>query len=74
MRVRRKPRITDRAIEYHDAGPDSLGRRRFTLFWTDTGGIFRPQPHPEDGEPVGYRRAQCFFADPNEYPKFRKER
>ncbi len=43
-------------------GPDELGRRHFTLTWADEG-IYRPELHP-DGDPVGYRRAQCFFCDP----------
>ncbi len=54
-------------IQYHDKGPDSLGRRRFTLFWEDPDGIFRPEAHPDDGQPVGYRRAQCFHADPGRF-------
>lgn len=54
-------------IAFHDSGPDSLGRRAFTLTWHDLAGFFRPEPHPSDGKPVGYRRAQCFFARPDEY-------
>jgi hypothetical protein len=54
-------------IAFHDEGPDSFGRRRFTLFWDDPGGVFRPEPHPDDGEPVGHRRAQCFRTDPSRF-------
>ena len=49
---------------FSDTGPDSLGRRSFVVTWTADGGIFRPEPHPDDGEPVGYRRAQHFHAVP----------
>ena len=52
------------AITYLDAGPDSQGRRFFVVDWEDPGGIFRPEPHPADGEPVGYRRGQVFHTDP----------
>lgn len=53
------------AIEYHDAGPDSLGRRHFTLTWSDPDGIYRTEL--SNGQPVGYRRGQCFFAVPAHY-------
>jgi len=56
--------MTGRTITYHDDGPDDLGRRRFTVDWDDSGGIFRPEIH-FDGEPVGHRRAQVFFCDPS---------
>ena len=55
----------NRTIEYHDEGPDRLGRRSFALFWEDPAGIFRPELHPDDGKPVGYRRVQEFFCDPS---------
>jgi hypothetical protein len=38
------------SIEYHDAGPDSCGRRRFTLHWTD--------------RDTKRMRGQCFHCDP----------
>jgi len=57
----------DPCIEYYDHGPDTLGRRRFTLYWTSRGGVFRPDPSVDDGQPVGYRRAQCFFCDPSRF-------
>lgn len=50
---------------YSDTGPDALGRRRFTLLWEDPRGVFRPEIH-FDGQPVGYRRGQCFHAVPAE--------
>lgn len=48
-------------VTFHDAGPDGLGRRHFTVAWQDPGGDFRPEIHA-DGSPVGYRRGQVFFA------------
>lgn len=39
---------------------DEQGRSSFTAFWFDSDGMFRPEPSKRDGEPVGYRRAQCF--------------
>ncbi len=51
-------------ITFLDAGPDSQGRRRYMLDWEDPDGIYRPEPDLKDGQPVGYRRAQCFFAVP----------
>jgi hypothetical protein len=50
------------AIEFRDAGPDPLGRRRFCLYWRDGDGVARPEML--DGHPVGHRRAQVFFCDP----------
>lgn len=46
---------------------DSKGRAPFTLYWLDVGGVFRPEPSKVDGEPVGYRRSQCFRAVPENY-------
>jgi len=51
-------------IEFGDSGPDSLGRRRFTLLWEDAGNEWIKEPSKQDGKPVGHRRAQCFFAAP----------
>jgi hypothetical protein len=56
-------------IKFHDKEPDSLGRRRYVLFWVDPDGVFRPEPSPWGDGPVGYRRAQEFnstqFTDPS---------
>ena len=49
------------------SGLDSLGRAHFTIYRHDTDGIFRPQLSQWDGKPVGRRRAQCFFAKPEQY-------
>ena len=49
---------------FHDEGPDSQGRRRFTMTWEEPDGRFEPALSKVDGQPVGYRRAQFFFADP----------
>ena len=57
-------RMKDVRIEYFDNGPDELGKRHFLLLWNDPAGIFRPEIHPEDGKPVGYRRAQAFYCIP----------
>lgn len=55
-------------IEFNDQHPpDKLGRRSFTLRWTEPDGVYRPEPSKVDGKPVGYRRAQCFFAKPEHY-------
>lgn len=55
-------------IEFDDDGkPDGCMRRRFTLFWIDTDGEWRPQSSKADGKPVGRRRAQCFHARPEFY-------
>jgi hypothetical protein len=49
-------------------GPrDDVGRAPFTMFWLDVAGLWRSEPSPTDGKPVGYRRAQCFRAVPEEY-------
>lgn len=53
-----------RRVEYHDQGPDRLGRRFYTLYWTEPNGVFRPEPSNEDGKPVGYRRGQVFRTKP----------
>ena len=55
--------MTDLTIEYHDEEPDELGRRHFTLTWSNPEGVFVRDEAP-DGKPVGYRRAQCFRCDP----------
>lgn len=55
------------AIEFHDAGPDALGRRHFTLTWSDPDGIYREELSKEDRRPIGYRRGQVFFAKPSDY-------
>ena len=54
------------AIEFHDAAPDALGRRHFTLTWSDPDGGYR-EDLGKDGRPVGYRRGQVFFARPADY-------
>lgn len=66
---RRKARLIEQKtrIEFDDSAPDRLGRRHFTLVWEEPKGVFRPEPSKTDGKPVGYRRAQCFFAKPEEY-------
>jgi len=47
---------TERFLLYHDAGPDSFGRRSFTLFWHQTpDGLDRT------------KRAQCFRCDPSRF-------
>lgn len=44
-------------------GPDDRGRYSYTLCWEDPGGRYEPALS-KDGQPVGYRHAQCFFAVP----------
>lgn len=56
--------MKDVRIIYDERPADALGRRGFTLLWTEREGVFRPEPSKEDGQPVGYRRGQCFFTDP----------
>lgn len=56
------------AIRFLDAGPDGEGRRHFALDWIDRG-EWRPQLHPKDGKPCGYRRSQHFHSRP-EYHGF----
>jgi len=46
---------------YVHTEPDALGRQRFTITWTDPKGVYRQEVGP-DGEVVGYRRGQVFFA------------
>lgn len=46
---------------------DSAGRAPFSMFWLDVDGLRRPEPSSTDGEPIGYRRAQCFRAVPEDY-------
>jgi len=46
---------------------DNLGRCLFVADWDDPTGEWRDDPHPEDGKPVGYRRAQCYQTDPDEF-------
>jgi hypothetical protein len=47
----------DPQITYHDAGPDDLGRRKFTLEWIDS---------------TGRKRGQCFHADPAQFEAHRE--
>ncbi len=61
-----------RFLIFDDDGPDSLGRRSFTLIWTDPDGIFRPEPSLYDGKPVGFRRGQCFRTKPDRFLKTHK--
>ena len=58
-------RKTKFTVEYLDDGPDDRGRRTYFLHWEAdrVPSEYRPQPHPADGEPVGYRRAQIFHTD-----------
>lgn len=56
---RAKRRVEFTRIEFHDDGPDHLGRRRYTLFWMAD---YHPG-HP-DGEHGRRERGQCFHADP----------
>jgi len=42
----------------------SFKKRRFTLQWTDTDGVFRHDLGKE-GKRVGFSRGECFNADPN---------
>ncbi len=51
---------------YHSQ-PDRLSRRSFTKRWTEPDGVFRPEPSNYDDQPVGYRRAQGFFANAEEH-------
>lgn len=46
-----------------ETGPDGMGRRRFRVTWTDPEGCYRTELGL-DGQPVGYRRGQYFFAKP----------
>lgn len=55
-----------KVIEFHDAGPDSLGRRFFTMHWTEVDGIFR-EDLSKDGWPSGYQRGQCYFCEPDRF-------
>lgn len=49
-------------------GPrDERGHAPFTAYWIDVAGPWRTELIYEDGNPVGYRRAQCFNAMPEEY-------
>jgi len=53
-------------VEFHSK-PDSLGRQAFTLKWVQDDGVFRPELSKEDGKPIGRRRAQVFFAVPEDH-------
>lgn len=55
------------ALTFDDDGPDSLGRRHYTLDWIDPSGRWVPEAHPADGKPVGHRRGQCFFGVPPQH-------
>jgi hypothetical protein len=46
--------------------PDEKGRQNFRLTWTDENGIYRTELG-NDGNPVGYRRGQCFLANLQEH-------
>lgn len=59
-------------LEIHGSR-DDLGRCSFTLEWEQPGGVFRHEIH-FDGEPVGFRRGQCFFAVPEDYEVRARER
>lgn len=50
---------------FHDAEPDSLGRRFFTVTWEDPS-TWRSELAP-DGAPVGHRRGQVFRTDPKAF-------
>ena len=56
--------ITNRRIEYHDAGPDYLGRREFTLTWDDTEAFAPDAPRNPDGSVT---RAQVYFCNPRKF-------
>lgn len=57
-----------------ESAPDKFGKQRFTMMWKDESGVFRPELSLVDGEPVGYRRGQCFHAAIDGYlSKFRAE-
>jgi len=61
------------SIVFEDDGPDAYGRRHFSAYWEDRDGPFRPEISSNgDGKPVGYRRAQCFHARPEQYREFFK--
>lgn len=49
-----------------DGPADDDGRRPFTMTWEEPDGVYRPEID-RDGEPVGYRRGQCFRAVPDDY-------
>lgn len=42
-----------------ESTPDNKGRQSCTLEWTTVTGAYRHDIH-KDGQPVGYRRGQCF--------------
>lgn len=48
---------------------DSLGRAPFDMFWREPDGVFRPELSKITGKPVGFNRAQCFRAVPEDYTK-----
>lgn len=52
-------------VQYHDAAPDHLGRRRFTMYWLREGGL---PGTPSTFHVRGTRRAQEFFAVPGNIP------
>lgn len=71
--------MTEVAVEFHDAGPDSLGRRHFSMTWLDLDGVDRAKEDRSAAarafyaerskrDPLaGFRRAQHFFARPERY-------
>jgi hypothetical protein len=54
------------AVLTFESEPDALGRRAFTITWTEPNGVYRREL-ARDGAPVGYRRGQCFRAVPDDY-------
>lgn len=50
-----------RRVAFHIASkPDERGRRSFTVYRFDEGGIWRSGPSPAGALCTGYCRAQCF--------------
>jgi hypothetical protein len=49
------------------SSPDNFGRVHMSMSYYDATGIFRPEPSVCDGNPVGYRRGQCFFCPPADH-------
>lgn len=54
---------------FNDRGSDDLGRRSFAVCWEDTDGGFRNEPSRLDDGPVGYRRAQYYKMNPDNFEK-----
>lgn len=49
-------------VIYHSK-PDDRGRRQFTMEWVNPDGPYISEMW-KDGQPVGFRRGQVFFAVP----------